>query len=479
MKGRGRSSGSSGNGKPKSNKFKDFAFWFKTIGFAALCALIFTALWLYVSPLLKRDTTLPEKLTIGVLVDNKAKEEPNYKELADYLSSNSKSKFVVDAIEITNENALEEAEKKLAEQEWDIAFTKEPFTSIAAINSRYLFIARLSQPNITNRAAIIVKKDSGINSIEDISKDTKIAIGEPNAGALYYMPIYDLYGAKGFTGVSQKSPFESLTALEKNEVKAATVFYGSSFPKPDGTLVDLTPEINDGKKYRAISLSRQILSGSVYISSKLNKEKKFLEKLLLDAPTEIRKKSNYEIEQREEDYSFFRSVQNRVKTILACDDKKGSTSNEYDLSPKLCPENVSGIISGVRLLNTNKVELVVKNDRSDRRREETGSQPPNTPTGSQPKSDPSDPQPRRGRTGTGTEYGVLLSQNDLLKKLSVDFKVKDQDSLDTLYSNLDSIRVRISKVSPTEFKGGMTYFDFTKNETDKARIEFLKRGRPR
>jgi phosphonate transport system substrate-binding protein len=439
---RGKIPNNLGGAKPKTSASKDTAFWIKTVSFVVVCLLAIAALWVFIRPLLPISSTkLPDKITIGVLMINKEKEQPNYDELANYLSKQSNTQFVVDAIEIAKETALKDAQEKITKKEWDIAFTTEPFTSIAAINEGYFFVARMSQVAPLLQTAIIVKNDSAIKSLENISTNTKLAMGDANSAALYYMPIYDLYG-KGFKRMPQKSPalLNSIKALNEGQVDAAAVLYGNSFQTRDELkpLTELSKKINQGE-YRVISLSRPIVSGSVYISPKLNNDKNFLEKLLLEVPADIRSKAKYEVGQREEDYGFFKGLQRRVDTILDCADGNPRTTNVYDLAPKSCAEDVEGTISGIRQRGSSKVELFVKS--------------------------------------ISTEYGILLSQTDLIEKLSKTFGSQNQGSLESLYSNLDKIKIKISKVSPSkEPRGGMTYFDFTdgSDESTKSRLQLEK-----
>jgi len=427
------------NTKIGTNPFKNSKILFQSIFWSVLALIAIAILYFLMKPVI--PPPIPDKFTLGVLMINKAEELPKYQELADYLSNQSGSKFVVDTIEIGKPNALKDAQEKVAKKDWDIAFTTEPFTSIAAINEGYFFTARMSQAAKLLQTAIIVKNDSNIKSLADISVNTKIAMGDPNSASLYYMPIYDLYG-KSFKRIPQNPPvlMNGLKALEQGKVDAATVLYGNSFQnrKELSLLDDISKKINQGD-YRVISLSRPIISGSVYISPKLKKEKNYLEKLLLEAPLEIREKAKYELGQREEDYGFFKGLQRRVDLILDCADGNPRTSNIYDLTPKVCPEDVEGMISSVRQVGSSQVELFVRS--------------------------------------ISTEYGVLLSQNDLIEKLNKTFGLQNQESLDALYSNLDKIKVKISKVSPTkDTKAGMTYFDFTGNsiESSKSRIKLEK-----
>jgi ABC-type phosphate/phosphonate transport system substrate-binding protein len=236
MRRKGKVSSNSGNINPKSSKSKDFAFWVKTASFIVVCLLAIALIWSALPQPIKNSifsgfSANRPKITLGALIFNK-RQEQGYKELAADLSSRSRFEFVADFVETSKEGALRDAEKKISEKQWDIAFTREPFTSIAAINAEYFFVARMIRlSNSEVQTAIIVKQDSPIKTLNDISIKTKLAISDSSSAALYYMPIYDLYG-KGFTKVYQKPPYfvNSITALNDNKVDAAVVLYVNGFP---------------------------------------------------------------------------------------------------------------------------------------------------------------------------------------------------------------------------------------------------------
>lgn len=376
-------------------------------------------------------------IKVGVLLIGDPK---GYDDLVKYLNDNSRTKFSLDTIKISEKDALKQAQEKLTNTEWDIAFTSEPFTSIAAINEGYFFFANMTQDAPIVQSAVIVKNtNESIRKVDDIKQETKLAISEPNSAPFYYMPIYDLYG-RSFTGVTQPTPFlsNSLKALKEDKVDAAVVLYGNGFKGT--TTSEIVTGINRGD-YRVISLSRPILPGSVYISPKLQEERNFIEKLLIEAPSTIKEGAKYITGKREEDYGFFKGLQRRVDTVLDCSGTNPRTTNMYNLSVKNCQENVKGIVTSVRQIDLNKVELIVKS--------------------------------------ISTEYAVLLSQSDLIEKLSKAFGLQNQRSLEALYTNLDKMDVIITNAMRKEdIKSGTIYFDFTDSNSNKiTSLEIAKKDK--
>ena len=316
-------------------------------------------------------------------------------------------------------------------------------------------MVRLSTSDI--QTAIIVKQDSPIKTLNDISIKTKLAIGDSSSASLYYMPIYDLYG-RGFTKVYQKSEpsysVNAINALNDNKVDAAVVLYGNGFPpikqpektteKPPETpsigLREISQKINEGV-YRVITLSRPIPSGSVYISPNKKDDQAYLEQLLREVNPDIMKKAGYDFGQREEDYGFFKGLKKRVDTIVSCADRNPLSEEEVNLTAKRCPETVEGYISAVRRSVSDQFELFIRS--------------------------------------VNTEYSVLISEDDLKFKLksAAILGIQNISSIDKVYSQLDKLNVTISKMMPAEPKLGMTtiQFDFTTNKNSLINLDFKER----
>jgi ABC-type phosphate/phosphonate transport system substrate-binding protein len=462
MRRKGKVSGNSGTVNPKSSKSKDFAFWVKTISFIVVCILAIAFLWSVLPQPIKTSafsifSPNRPKITLGVLIFNK-RQEQRYQDLAADLSSRSKFEFVVDFVETSKDSALKDAEKKISEKKWDIAFARDPFTSIAAINAEYFFVARMVRLSTSDiQTAIIVKQDSPIKTLNDISIKTKLAIGDPSSASLYYMPIYDLYG-RGFTKVYQKSEpsysVNAISALNDNKVDAAVVLYGNGFPPirqpekttekapetPSGGFREISQKINDGV-YRVITLSRPIPSGSVYISPNKKDDQAYLEKLLREVNPDIMKNAGYDFGQREEDYGFFKGLKKRVDTIVSCADRNPLSEDEVNLTAKRCPETVEGYISSMRRSVSDQFELFVRS--------------------------------------VNTEYSVLISEDDLKFKLksAAILGLQNISSIDKIYPQLDKLSVTISKMMPAEPKLGMTMiqFDFTSNKNSLINLDFKEK----
>lgn len=89
----------------------------------------------------------------------------------------NKIKIVIDG---DKKLPYQEAERRIASKEWDIAFTLSPVISVAAKDNGYTFAARMFPGSKSYQLALFVKANSAIKSIDDIKPTTTIALGATN-----------------------------------------------------------------------------------------------------------------------------------------------------------------------------------------------------------------------------------------------------------------------------------------------------------
>lgn len=217
----------------------------------------------------------------------------------------------------------QEAERRIANKEWDIAFTLSPVVSIAAKDSGYAFAAQMFPGSERYQSALFVRADSPIKTIDDIKPTTVIALGGFNSASSFYMPSYDLFGKSLTVDVGHRGQeILEMVKTGKADIGAAAV----------GDTVK-----TNGPSVRIIHLSRDIPSSGVYLSPSLTEsDREVVKKVLLMAPQDIQKKANYGSGQ-EADYSFFRGIASRVEDILICSD---FTKKSVDF---FCPANYKPI----------------------------------------------------------------------------------------------------------------------------------------
>lgn len=274
-------------------------------------------------------------LTIGTLGS------PEYQtDLADYLKeqfvpsnywqflTGKKIKVVIDGDKTL---PYQEAERRIENQEWDIAFTLSPVISVAAKDNSYTFAAKMFPSSKSYQSALFVKSNSPIQSIDDIKPSTILALGGANSASSFYMPSYDLYGKKLTLDMGHRgSEILELVKTGRADVGAAAV--GDTVKADDPSI-------------RIIHQSRDIPSSGIYLSPKLStSDRQTLKSVLLSAPQDIQKKANYGAGE-EPDYSFFREIIAKAESVQICAD---FTKNPVNLfcADTYQPVTVAGKVNG-------------------------------------------------------------------------------------------------------------------------------------
>jgi hypothetical protein len=172
-----------------------------------------------------------------------------------YLESELQKKYPAikvqldDSLNFTQIDWIAVADKKLADKEWDIAFTVSPLVATTAKEQGYEFAyaANIRGQSLFT-SAIFTRKDSKITSLGKITGNKLVALGNQNDLVGFYLPIYDLYGTKpkivpnlasakirsmvlckqADVGVSQVRSIKDnpkLTILSTNSVKAGGIYF--------------------------------------------------------------------------------------------------------------------------------------------------------------------------------------------------------------------------------------------------------------
>jgi ABC-type phosphate/phosphonate transport system substrate-binding protein len=268
----------------------------------------------------------------------------NYKPLADYLQQKLNLK-----VEIERDTPYRQNSQRIANKEWDIAFTRSPIFSIVAEDNNYFGIATMYPDNPYYRAALYVRADSDIQSIADINSTTTIALGSPESAPTFHLPIYTLYGKSLRIGTGY-SPTKARELVKSGEVDIASSRY------------DL---IKDDSELRIIHISKAIPGAGVYLSPKLSKDdREKINNILLNAPAEIRVKANYGAE-KIPDYDELRKIIFRTESILSCLEFKANSLSLEKTVNVFCKEQnqqqntIQGQVTEYTVSSSENVELKV------------------------------------------------------------------------------------------------------------------------
>jgi serine/threonine protein kinase len=232
-----------------------------------------------------------------------------YNDLSNYFKTELQERFGKDVsvkLHIVNTSegqSLEEAKQAIKSQKWELAFTAAPMLSAAAVANNYKFAARMSPTRTQSESVLFVRKDSPIQSLDDLTSDKKIALADFNSAQGFYMPVYDLFG-KTLNVDMNNTPRESMEKVRSGQVDVGASVYISSLKKA----TDL----------RVLHVSRAIPLAGVYIAPNLtSQDQKLVADLLLAAPPSIQENARYKAGNAL-DYTEFLKVVRRVEEITSC-----------------------------------------------------------------------------------------------------------------------------------------------------------------
>lgn len=165
-----------------------------------------------------QETVSLDKLTIGVVsYEGGTVSMERYKPLQQYLAEQTNS--VVELEPAYNElQAVEQIERN----NWSIVFAPPGLAAIAIGQEQYLPIFSLEGVNSVKRSVIVVREESPIQNLANLS-DKVIALGEPGSAAGYYLPLYDLYGLTLAEVRLAPTPKTILTWISQEDVDAGAL----------------------------------------------------------------------------------------------------------------------------------------------------------------------------------------------------------------------------------------------------------------
>jgi ABC-type phosphate/phosphonate transport system substrate-binding protein len=262
-----------------------------------------------------------------------------YQPLVDYLRTQFGNQVQI-TLDGSEEISYQDAQAKLSTKTWDVAFTLSPMLSISARDNDYSFIARMFPKfDPYYESALYVRKDSSIQSIEDLKPTTTIALGDFNSASSFYMPIYDLFGKILRVDMGHRG-----SEIQKM-VKEGRADVGSG----------AFDSIKDQPEFRVIQVSRKIPGSGVYLSPSLSaSDRKAIQEVLLDAPQAVQDAANYGKGQ-EVEYDSFKEISRKVEEFLSCATFSSSSpvalfctkSEKADASPvEASGQSVTGRVNG-------------------------------------------------------------------------------------------------------------------------------------
>ena len=242
-----------------------------------------------------------EKLTIGVVgYGNEVRSVDKYEPLQRYLATQTNS--IVELEPAYNElQALEQIQR----QRWSLVFAPPGIAAIAINEEQYIPLFPLERVGSRERSLLVVKKDSQIKNLVDLS-NKKVALGQPGSATGYYLPLYDLYGLTLAQVIFAPTPRQVLRLLQNGTVDAGALSeaefqtYRSQFQTEFGIL----------------QKSRLIPSGLVILSPTIERnQQESISNSMRNAPASIISDSDYVVDAQIPEYEEFIKLVEKVKPL--------------------------------------------------------------------------------------------------------------------------------------------------------------------
>ena len=222
----------------------------------------------------KEVTSSPEKLTVGMVSygDEKISID-KFDRFKEYLAAETQS--VVELEPVYNEV---QAIEKIRQKRWDIVFSPPGLAALAIGKEAYIPIFSMQRISSDERALLIVREDSPVQTIADLSNKT-VALGKAGSAAGYYLPLYDLYGLTLAEVRFAPTPRTTLQWLTEGVVDAGAL--------SEHDFEQYRRELSS-TRFRILHTSRFIPAGVVLLGSDVDRnEQEQIQKAMREAPSDI------------------------------------------------------------------------------------------------------------------------------------------------------------------------------------------------
>jgi Protein kinase domain/ABC transporter, phosphonate, periplasmic substrate-binding protein len=194
------------------------------------------------------------------------------------------------------------ARQALELKTWELAFTATSGVSVVAVDNNYQFAARMFPEMTETKSVLYVRQDSPIRSINDITPQTRVALGDFNSALGFFMPVYDLYGKSfNLSRGNRISRIQDMVLQGRVDVGAGNENRISKIPN-----------------LRIIHTSRDLPTSGVYLAPTLtSQERQGIAQILLAAPTVLQRQTHYGAG-NPIDYTEYRRINQRVEEVTSC-----------------------------------------------------------------------------------------------------------------------------------------------------------------
>jgi serine/threonine protein kinase len=270
--------------------------------------------------------SFPQKgtLTVGYInrfSSRNRTQRRDYPKFQAYLETELRKKYGNNLkVELDSATTAREAQTKLAQKKWDLAFTFLANNSIIAEDNNYEFVARMAAGEDPYRdVCLYVKNGSRIRSSKNFTSEQTIALPSEDS-PIFTLPFYDLYGKR------MRASIGNTLAKIQEKVKSGEADVG----------VDFCKIVAQTRGIRALSPNRVIPVGGVFLSPTIEStvDRDYIKEAIARAPDDIQINANY-TRSAGINYSQFRRINDRANQLLECVD---FTRNPVDFYCSKSPE---------------------------------------------------------------------------------------------------------------------------------------------
>jgi phosphonate transport system substrate-binding protein len=249
-----------------------------------------------------QETVPPEKLSIGVVSYGEgAGSIEKFQRLKEYLEKETHS-----IVELEPAHNELQAIEQIQGQRWDLVFAPPGLVAIALDQDRYIPLFPLATISSTGRALLVVRAESPIQSLGDLSNQV-IALGEKGSAAGYYIPLYDLYGLTLREVRFASIPKETLEWLSQGKIEAGAL--------SEADFEKYRKEFSS-TNFRILHTSRLIPSGAVLLGPNIDRNRQeLIRQAMSEASADITADTGYLPTSLPIDYKTFVELVGKVRPL--------------------------------------------------------------------------------------------------------------------------------------------------------------------
>ena len=247
-------------------------------------------------------TKVPEKLTVGVVSYGETKlSQQKYDRFKTYISTKTKS--IVEVEPTYNELR---AIRQIRSQRWDIVFAPPGLAAIAIGEKRYEPLFSMGEVSSTRTPLIVVRDDSPIQSISDLTNKT-VGLGQKGSAAGYYVPLYDLFGLTLKEIRFASTPKQLMKSISEGKVDAGAISKKN---------FERYRQIKQEANFRTIHQGRYIPSGVVLLAPTVEKKRQQqIQTAMKEAPAHIAADAGYTPNTKIPSYQQFIKLVEKVRPL--------------------------------------------------------------------------------------------------------------------------------------------------------------------